>query len=111
MNEILIWKKGCIGVAGNDPVAIINMNTDNAVVDHWINCLCDNPGKFEVEIKSCFAFNEMAASCIHNCIGSLLLTYEKVQGSFTEEHIVMSLFSTLQSFSFSEERIERMKEK
>lgn len=110
MNEILIWKKGCVNVAGNDPVAIINLNTADAVVDHWINCLYDNPNKFEIEIKSCFTFTEMAASCLHNCIGSVLLTYEKIKGSFSEEHVIMALYSTLQSFSFSEDRLERIRE-
>jgi hypothetical protein len=111
MNQILIWKKDCRNVPGNDPVAIITINSASAVVDFWINCLADNPYKFDIELSSTFTFSELAASSLHSSIGAMLLTYEKMQGEFKSEHVVMSLMAILHGFSFSEERIEKAKEK
>lgn len=109
MNQMLIWKKDCRGIPGNDPVAVITINTASAVVDFWINCLSDNPYKFEIEINNVFTFTEMAAANLHQSIGAMLLSYEKIHGSFESEHVIMSLIAVLQGFSFAEERIEKQK--
>lgn len=111
MNELLIWKKDCRGVSGNDPVAVINMNTAAPVVDHWIEILADNPGKFDIQLTSIFTFSEKSAECLHSTLGVMLANYQAIHGKFEPEQVIMSLYAILQGFSFSEERIKRVEEK
>lgn len=111
MNELSIWKKNCCNVAGHDPVALINMNTAAPVVDHWINVLADNPGAFDVELTSVFNFTERSAENLHSTMGVMLANYQAIDGGFTPEQVIMSFWAILQGFSFSEERIQRMKDK
>lgn len=111
MNELLIWKKDCRSVPGNDPVAILNMNTAAPVVDHWVNILVENPNKFEIEMKGTFVFTERCSQVFDNALGAMLASYNAINGSFEPEHVVLSIYSIFQGFSFSEERLQRIAEK
>lgn len=111
MNELLIWKKDCRTVPGNDPVAILNMNTAAPVVDHWVNILVENPDKFEVEMKSNFVFTERCAKVFDNALGAMLASYNAIHNGFEPEHVILSIYSIFQGFSFSEERLQREIEK
>lgn len=111
MNELLIWKKGCRGVAGNDPVAVINFNTASAVVDHWTNTIVENPGLFEIELSSLFTFTANHSNSFHNAVGAVLVGYHQMSGCIENEQVIMAIFAVLQGFSFTEERIEKAKEK
>ena len=111
MNKMYIWKKDVRGIPGNDPVAIITMKTAPAVVDFWINCLIDNPDKFDIELINVFTFTKRSADNLPNTIGIMLLNYEQIEGKFDNTHVIMSLWAILQGFSFSEEKIDILKEK
>lgn len=111
MNELLIWKKDCRRVPGNDPVAVINFNTASAVVDHWQNTIVENPGMFEIELISSFVFNENSAKGFHNAIGAVLVGFQQMSGKLENDDILVAIFSVLQGLSFTAERIEKIKEK
>lgn len=111
MNLMQIWKKDTMGIPGNDPAAVINMNTASAVVDFWIQCLTDNPGSFDIELQCVFNFGEKCSSTLHEAMGVMLLTYERLEGKVTSEQVIVSMWAVLQGFSITSERSERLKEK
>jgi hypothetical protein len=111
MNSLLIWKKNCRNVPGNDPVAIINFNTASAMVDHWTNTIVENPGKFDIELSSLFTFEESCAVSFYNAIGAVLAGFQQMHDKLENDDVLVSIFCVLQEMSFTVERIEKAKEK
>lgn len=86
-----------------NPLAIITFKTEASIVDYWIRRLCDNPNKYIVQIEFDFVFSDAHSSEFHSIYGSLLATYQQVQGEVNSEQIMLAFFSALQGIAYSEE--------
>lgn len=106
MIKVLITEKE----KSNKPVAVLSLQTQAKVIDHWGDMLINNPDKYYVQIIMEYIFNEECSENWHSVFSGLLYAYQSHKGQLSEEEINCAFIGTLQGLAYAIERKEHGKD-